>query len=144
MLDRQMTVFYTDDDEEDLEFFKEVTDSLAKIELVTHSGGQDLLQTLENPPPTPNILFLDLNMPGLNGFDVLERIRKKDEFKNFPIIIFTTSSDETLIEKGRQLGADYFITKSGNFTQLRKSIEHALNIDWNTFARSKENFKYSA
>lgn len=144
MLERQMTVFYTDDDEEDLEIFKEVTETISKVNLVTHSDGQNLLQALENPPPTPNVLFLDLNMPGINGFEVLQRIREKDQLRKFPIIIFTTSNDATLIEKGRMLGADYFITKSGNFPQLRKSIEYALSIDWNTFSRSKENFTYSA
>lgn len=145
MLDQKMTIFYTDDDEEDLEFFKEVTDTIEKdLNLVTHNNGKKLLEALDNPPPTPHVLFLDLNMPGLNGFDVLERVRQKEELKKIPIIIFSTSSDSSIIRKSRAMGADYFVTKSGSFPVLRKSIEHALSIDWSRFTASEENFVYSA
>lgn len=140
-----MTIFYTDDDEEDLEFFKEVTDDISKnLHLVTHDNGRKLLDALHNPPPNPHILFLDLNMPGLNGFDVLERVRKNHMLRTLPVVIFSTSRDAEIVEKSRTMGANYFVTKSGSFPSLKKSIEHALSIDWASFAPNRENFVYSA
>ncbi len=142
---KKITVFYTDDDEEDLEFFKDVTETIGtKVELVTHLSGQNLLDALHNPPPNPHLLFLDLNMPGLNGFDVLTAMRNDDSLKSLPVIIFSTSQDEQVIDQSRTLGANYFVPKSGSFPAMKKSIEHAISIDWEHFTPSKENFVYSA
>lgn len=140
----KMTVFYTDDDVEDIEFFKEVVATLPKIpSLVTHGNGQDLLDALDNPPPTPNMLFLDLNMPGINGFDVLTHLRTTGLHKKLPIVIFSTSKDEFIIQKSLELGANFFVPKSSSFPALKSSIEFTLNIDWNSFLPTKENFVYA-
>lgn len=145
MIRKEMTIFYTDDDEEDLEFFKEVTDTIGNdLQLVTHDNGVRLLNALHNPPPSPHVLFLDLNMPGMNGFDVLEKVRENDTLSTLPVIIFSTSRDAAVVEKSRSMGANYFVPKSGNFPMLKKSIEHALNIDWSTFKPTSDNFVYSA
>ncbi len=140
-----LTIFYTDDDLEDLEFFREVTDSLEQdVELVTLNSGEALLEVLDNPPPKPHLVFLDINMPGLNGFDVLEKVRKTENFSKLPVIMFTTSNDEGIIERSFNLGANFFVQKSGNFPNLKKSIEHAMKIDWNTFKTTADNFVYAA
>lgn len=139
----EVTIFYTDDDAEDLEFFTEITSELGEhLNIVTQKNGKDLLHDLENPPPNPHIVFLDLNMPGISGFDVLEQLRNSDEYKNLPIIILSTSSDEQMIEKSRKLGANFYVPKPNDFSLLKKIIQHALNINWDTFKPSKENFVY--
>ncbi len=139
-----LTVFYTDDDQEDIEFFKEVTSTLPNSpEVVSHNNGRMLLEALHNPPPHPHVLFLDLNMPGLTGFDVLQSVRNNDALKNLPVVIFTTSSDERTIAKSRDLGASFFLPKSASFPQLKKSIEHALSIDWSSFNPALDPFVYT-
>ncbi len=141
---KSVTVFYTDDDEEDLEFFKDIIKGISdNVKIITHQSGKNLLVALNNPPPDPNMLFLDLNMPGMTGFDVLRQIRENEILKELPIIIFTTSQDDEAIAKSRNLGANYFVTKTGNFNDLKKSIAHALNIDWSNFHPSKDNFVYT-
>ncbi|NMH26988.1 response regulator [Flavobacterium silvaticum] len=141
----EYTVFYADDDPEDLDFFCEVTDSLAKdVSVVTHENGEKLLAALDNPPPQPVVVFLDLNMPGFNGFEVLKRVRSNEAFSNLPVVIFSTSSDEASIERSRELGANFYVTKSSHFPTLKKSIEHTLNIDWSSFKPNPENFVYAA
>jgi len=138
-----MTIFYTDDDKEDLDFFREATESIDQnIEVVTLGGSSQLLHIIDNPPPHPHILFLDLNMPGLNGFDVLEILRSKDASQYLPIVIFSTSNDEELIRKSRELGANFYVPKSVSFESLRRSIEHAINIDWTNFIPNPQNFLY--
>lgn len=138
-----MTIFYTDDDKEDLDFFREATESIDQnIEVVTLGGSSQLLHIIDNPPSHPHILFLDLNMPGLNGFDVLEILRSKDASQYLPIVIFSTSNDEELIRKSRELGANFYVPKSVSFESLRRSIEHAINIDWTNFIPNPQNFLY--
>jgi len=139
----EFTIFYTDDDAEDIEFFTEVTSALGDhLNLVTQNNGKKLLHDLENPPPNPHIVFLDLNMPGLSGFDVLQQLRSSGEYNDLPIVIFSTSSDEQTIAKSRELGASYYVPKPTDFSLLKKTIQDTLNINWETFKPSKENFVY--
>lgn len=139
------TIFYTDDDEDDLSIFTDAVESLPKkIQLQTYSGGEKLLTAIYNPPPTPHVVFLDLNMPGKNGFDVLTELRNSEEKKHIPIIIFSTSSEPGIIEKCRTLGANYFITKPVLMKDIVRSIEHALQIDWKKFIPDAKNFVYKS
>jgi len=139
----EITIFYTDDDAEDLEFFTEVTNALGDhLNIVTQNNGKKLLHDLENPPPNPHIVFLDLNMPGFSGFDVLQQLRSSESYKNLPIVIFSTSSDEKNIAKSRELGANFYITKPTDFSLFKKTIQHTLSINWDTFKPNKENFVY--
>ena len=139
----EFTIFYTDDDAEDLEFFTEVTSAMGDhLNIVTQNNGKKLLHDLKNPPPNPHIVFLDLNMPGFSGFDVLQQLRSSNEYKNLPIVIFSTSSDEQTIAKSMELGASFYVSKPTDYILLKKTIQHTLNINWDTFKPSKENFVY--
>jgi CheY-like chemotaxis protein len=143
-MNTDLTIFYTDDDQEDLEFFKEIIDTLdVNVNVVTQRNGQQLINALNNPPPTPHVVFLDINMPGMNGFEILKHVRNSLNNKHLPIVMFSTSGDETAIEKSRELGASYYVQKSSAFEQLKKSIEHALRINWDTFKAGKNNFVYN-
>ncbi|MFY0481021.1 response regulator [Flavobacterium sp. PLA-1-15] len=142
-MNNELTIFYTDDDAEDLEFFTEVTSQIGDhLNIVTQNNGKKLLHDLENPPPNPHIVFLDLNMPGFSGFDVLQKLRTSDNLKKLPVVIFSTSSDEQTIAKSFALGASFYVPKPTDFSVLKKTIQHTLNIDWSTFKTSKENFVY--
>jgi CheY-like chemotaxis protein len=140
----ELTIFYTDDDHEDLEFFREiVSDINENWHVVTQNNGAQLLHDLENPPPHPYLVFLDINMPGMTGFEVLKSVRQKKHHSDLPIVMFSTSSDDTAIEKSRMLGATFYMSKSGVFDQLKKSIEHVLGINWSSFIPTDKNFVYS-
>ncbi len=137
-----LTIFYTDDDQDDLEFFKEIVDTIdADVSVITQSNGTQLLEALDNPPPHPHLVFLDINMPGMNGFDVLKHVRRSN--KDLPIVMFSTSGDEDSIKKSRELGANFYVPKSGIFEHLKRSIEHALTMNWNNFIPNENNFVYS-
>jgi len=135
------TIFYTDDDEDDITIFTDAVDSIPQnIILQTYSEGEKLLSAIFNPPATPYIVFLDLNMPGKNGFDVLEELRNSVYKKDIPVVIYSTSSEPGIIERCRNLGANGFITKPVLMKDIIKSIEHAIQIDWNKFIPTKSNF----
>ena len=144
LMQADLTIFYVDDDPEDLDFFRDVTSTINGIELFTHNRGDALINALHNPPPSPQIIFLDLNMPGKNGFEVLQELKSDEHLKDIPVVIFSTSSDEKNIAKSMELGASYFVTKLGMYESFKKSIEHTLAIDWKTFRPSLQNFIYSA
>lgn len=140
-----LTIFYADDDLEDLDFFTDVTQTIDRgIKVVTHENGADLIDALYNPPPSPHIIFLDLNMPGRNGFDVLEQLKTTEHLKEIPVVIFSTSNDERNIAKSRALGANFYLPKLPSYEAFKKSIEDTLNINWNTFKPTETEFLYSA
>jgi CheY-like chemotaxis protein len=139
-----LTIFYTDDDEDDLSIFADAIELLPeKIQLKTYNGGDKLLSAIYNPPPTPHVIFLDLNMPGKNGFDVLTEIRNSDK-KDIPVVIFSTSNEPGIIERCRTLGANLFITKPVLMKDIIKSIEHALQINWEEFVPDIKSFVYKS
>ena len=63
----------------------------------------------------PDLIILDLLLPGIDGFEVLKRIRGNDQLKTTPVIVFSNLGQREDIEKATQLGADDFLVKS-NFT----------------------------
>lgn len=140
----EFTIFYTDDDQEDLDYFKEIIELIDdEYTVVTQQNGQQLLHTLNNPPPTPHIVFLDINLPGMNGFEILKKIRSITNHKHLPVVMFSTSNDKVAINTSRELGANYYVPKSGAFDNLKKSIEHTLRINWGTFSPNEKNFVYN-
>lgn len=138
-----LTVFYADDDQDDLDVFKDVAEDIDEnLDVHTHNNGDMLLNALDNPPPTPQIVFLDLNMPGKNGMDVLQEIRQIRKLDELPVVILSTSDDDKTINDCRAMGANYFITKATDYIKLKESIDHALRIDWGTFRPEPKDFFY--
>lgn len=140
-----ITIFYTDDDEDDLSIFADAVESLKKnIILQTYTGGDKLLNAIYNSSQMPNVIFLDLNMPGKNGFDVLAELHNNGAKKDIPVIIFSTSNEPGIIEKCRTLGASYFVTKPVFMSDIIKIINFTLEIDWKNFITTEQNFVYKS
>ncbi len=136
-------IFYADDDVDDLNFFREIVEDLDNgFSVFTNVNGNDLLVALDTPPPHPSVIFLDINMPGINGLDVLKVVRQNENHKSLPVVMFSTSNDEAIINKARQLGASYYLPKSGDFNKLKQSLEHVLSIQWSNFIPTEHNFVY--
>lgn len=133
-----------DDDEDDRLFFTDAFDEL-KINTVvnTVNNGKELLSFLNHPETVlPNIIFLDLNMPILNGIDCLKEIKLNDRFKDIAIAIYSTSSSEKDIENTFVLGANIYIKKPSNFNELKKILADVVTINWqyHTNGLNKDNF----
>ncbi|WP_052123360.1 response regulator [Flavobacterium beibuense] len=142
-MNNELTIFYTDDDQEDIDFFREIIDIIdTNVKVVTQRNGEELLHALDNPPPTPYLVFLDINMPGMNGLETLRRMRESEKHKDLPVVMFSTSSDDITIQQSKELGASFYVPKSGAFDKLKKSIEHTLKINWDKFSVEANNFVY--
>ena len=133
-----------DDDEDDRLFFTDAFDEL-KINTVvnTFKNGKELLDFLNHPESVlPNIIFLDLNMPILNGVDCLKEIKKNDKLNDIAIAIYSTSSSDQDIENTFVLGANIYIKKPSDFGTLKKVLSDVVTINWqyHTSGLNKDNF----
>ena len=133
-----------DDDEDDCTFFKEALDDLSvPVNLVTVNDGVELMNHLAVAvSDLPDLLFLDLNMPRKNGHECLAEIKKMDQLKDLPIIIFSTSLDTEIVNTMYEKGALYYIRKPGDFSKLKQVIGNALKVTAeNNFKKpERENF----
>ena len=74
----------------------------------------------------PDFIFLDLRLPGLDGFEVLERLRSDEGTRHIPVIILTNYGEPELRGRGLKLGALEFLVKSDTTpAQLSESVERA-------------------
>ena len=116
--------FLVDDDHDDHEIFQIALENLdVNIELRTAFDGRDALDRLEKDVLfLPDYIFLDLNMPRLNGLQCLHELKKTERLKNIPVIIYTTSSEERHKSQAIDLGAQEFITKPANVDELSQKL----------------------
>ncbi|QIR35663.1 response regulator [Tolypothrix sp. PCC 7910] len=71
----------------------------------------------------PSVILLDLNLPGIDGRDILERLKQDTCFKEIPIVVFTTSSNPKDIELCYQKGANGYLVKPMDAQELQKTIQ---------------------
>lgn len=139
------TIFYADDDRDDRDIFSSVVKEINEShDLHIQRNGDELLHALDNPPPQAQMVFLDLNMPGKNGYEALAEIRANQKMDLVPVIVFSTSSDEVSIQQSRALGANLYITKPDSYDVLKKVLEDVLAIDWVNNPPDFKNFTYIA
>jgi len=129
-------IFLSDDDIDDRLFFKSAFEevccghSLSLFENNTH-----LLEQLNQEDTSlPDIVFIDLNMPMINGLECLRLIREIPRLKNLPVIVYSTIRSEVFIEEVRTLGAAHFIKKPYDFYELVNLIKYVVEIDWSNQA----------
>jgi len=122
-----MVILVVDDDVDDLLFF---TDALAEIdaqiECITAMNGIDALRKLENLPVRPDFIFLDLNMPKMNGKQCLWHIKNNPLFQSIPVIIYSTSRLQDDMDEVTELGAAAFLIKPNKFQLLKTEIARIL------------------
>ena len=125
-----------DDDADDQLFFKDALKEIRPdIVFEIANNGKEALQSLQQTP-YPEVIFLDLNMPVMNGFDALAAIRKDEHLKEIPIIIFTTTSEQNAIRRTYELGANGFFQKPNDFSTILNKLKSILETDFVTNEKS--------
>lgn len=97
------------------------------VHCITASNGQEAIRKLTAEKVKPDLIFLDLNMPLMNGQQFLRACNKLDDCRQIPVIILTTSSDSKSKEETLQLGAKEYITKPDKYSAWGKIIEEKIN-----------------
>ena len=125
-------IILAEDDEDDRTFFKEAFNELnLPYELRIAEDGFELMNFLEKPAINlPYLILLDLNMPLINGFECLDMMKKNDQLKNIPVIIYSTSANPEDIKKSYALGARFYVHKPINHKQFKDEIKKVLLTDW--------------
>ncbi|GAB3515669.1 response regulator [Emticicia fontis] len=138
MKTKSYNIFYTDDDIDDKEIFREIINEIhpdSSIEF--QSDGNELLIRLKEIDYKPDILFLDINMPITDGFQVLSEIRQDSINKNLPVIVISTSNDADAIAKAKESGADLYICKPNSYAKLKKILAELLSINWPDYLKTQ-------
>ncbi len=128
-MNQQKIVMIVDDDVDDIEFFCEALNEIdASLQYLTALNGVDALSKLRSDKNVlPHFIFLDLNMPRMDGKQLLKELKNDYVLKNIPTIIYSTSSMSTDIEEAKALGATHFLTKPSSFKKLCDDIFYILN-----------------
>jgi CheY-like chemotaxis protein len=126
---KDFTCFLIDDDIDDQEIFLSVLEQVdPSIQCYTAANGQEAIHKLESEQVKPDLIFLDLNMPLMNGKQFLKACSSLNSCKEIPVIILTTSSDTKSLEETKQLGAKDYITKPDKFSAWGTVIKEKLNV----------------
>jgi CheY-like chemotaxis protein len=124
-------ILLAEDDEDDRFLF---VDALSEIDSSIHcstaTDGRKALQALKKAEKLPDILFLDINMPTMNGLDCLQKVKKDIRLARLPVVIFTTSNNPEDIELTHRLGANVFLRKPSGFKELKLKLEKILSLDF--------------
>ena len=109
-----------DDDSDDQEIFGM---ALAKVSMsiccIVANDGHEAIEKLHTDDSfIPDLIFLDLNMPRMNGMQCLKEIRKLDRLQDVPVIVYSTSSELKDFMESKQLGANDYLTKQSSLSAL--------------------------
>jgi len=96
------------------------------FQIRTANSGQSALDSIEKDKPS--LVLLDLMMPGIDGFEVLSRLRSDENTKKLPVIILSALNSEADIVKGFKLGANDYINKPIIMEKLINSVTTQINL----------------
>ena len=113
-----------DDDQDDQEIFSMALEDInSSIQCIMVSSGIAALEKLNAKKPLiPDYIFIDVNMPKMNGIECLREIQKLEHLKDAEVFMYSTSSDERMIEKSKALGAKDFIVKPPGLALLTEKL----------------------
>ena len=110
-----------DDDADDVEVFEiALQETNRDIRLLKAADGEEAIELLKNTAlkELPELIFMDINMPHMDGKRCLVEIRRYNSFKELQVIMYSTTSDERDVEECLKLGASDFVSKPTDITHL--------------------------
>ena len=121
-----------EDNEGDLFLMTEVIHNMGVSNISIKKDGKAAVDFLQTTMEVPSLIFLDINLPKLNGFEVLEFIRSNKSTVNIPVVIFSTSSSIRDVILAYKNDASCFITKQANFNDFQSTLSSCITF-WTRF-----------
>lgn len=114
-----------DDDSDDRELFTEALSAVDPVSICDRvPDGEEAFDMLASRQiDKPDIIFLDINLPTMSGWQILSKLKKTDDFKQIPVIIYSTSTNPKDKTTAQDLGALCFFTKPANYKTLKSMLE---------------------
>jgi DNA-binding response OmpR family regulator len=114
------------DDDEEMNRAIGLMLKMLDCEVMSFPNARSAAQTLLTGK-TPQVLVLDINMPEVSGLDLLEFLRRRPEWRGLPIVMLSSESTDSTIDKALQLGADAYVMKPATIEELEKAMMTALD-----------------
>ncbi len=128
-MDNRFTVLSIEDNEPDFVLLKKALNKIPdlSLDIINIDNGDDALKFLYkegeySSAPTPNIIILDINLPIIDGKEILKTLKQDENYKIIPIIIFSTSDYYSDIEEAYKLHANSYLTKTFDLQELYRKI----------------------
>jgi DNA-binding response OmpR family regulator len=125
-MNRAVDVLYIEDNEDYVEFVKRAITKV-NTNLTYHAlfDGSDALSYFETDTTAPKakLILLDVNLPGMSGIELLKKIRSKPALKYTPVIMFSTSDNETDVTEAYDSGANAYLVKPEGLNSLVKTLQ---------------------
>ena len=138
-------IMVAEDDADDRYLMQTALEETGFRELVTFvDNGVELIHHLESLDDNkgvasfPKLILLDLNMPKMDGREVLKKIKSNDLFKKIPVIVFSTTKNQLEVQRCYDLGANTYIVKPVSYDVLVETIRELCNY-WFKIATLLEN-----
>lgn len=96
------------------------------VRLLTAENGEAAMESIKRDKP--DMIFLDVMMPKMNGFEVCDMVKRNPETKDIYIIMLTAKGQEIDKQKAKELGSDYYITKPFNIDEIMRKVIDILGI----------------
>ena len=119
------SVLYIEDNPANLRLVTQLLGRIPNVEMRT--AHEPVLGLELAKEYIPDLILLDINLPGMDGFEVFRRLREEDSTKHIPIFAISANAMPNDIEKGLEAGFDDYITKPININRLLTSVEEKLN-----------------
>ena len=120
------TILYVDDDIDDLQLisdaFEKYTDHLRVVHAGNGKEGLKMLDAMKKETSLPCLLVIDINMPVMDGKEMLEKLRMQPAYKHLPVILFSTSQSEQDKDFAENFDAE-FISKPNRYGELKSLVE---------------------
>jgi two-component system, chemotaxis family, chemotaxis protein CheY len=100
------------------------SDAVGSIEVTEAQSGFDAMRLL--PRARYDLIITDINMPDVNGLELIHFIRRSEQYRSTPLVIISTQATERDVERGRKLGADAYVPKPFTAESLREACESLL------------------
>lgn len=122
-------ILYVEDNKDQITFFSRVINKLGDYNFVASEDGQSAIEILEKDKSfEPEMILLDINLPGMNGFEILQYVRTKTTYKNVPVVMFTSSDSEGDIKKSYAYGANAYLVKPESLQSLKEVLQDTFNF----------------
>ncbi len=121
---RRGLIVYVEDNPANVTFMRDLLDAFEGIELATAPTGEIGVELARSR--LPNVIILDINLPGMSGLDALRVLREHPETRDIPVIALTAAASERDRQRGEQAGFYRYLTKPVNVGELEAALEALL------------------
>lgn len=128
---KSVSILLADDDVDDVLIFRSaIDDSGYNCDIVHLDNGESFMHFIKNPTFSPDFVFIDINMPKINGITCLRFLTQQQVFPTASIYLLSTSNNNHDIKESYNLGADLYIRKPYSYAELVKILKMVLDKNY--------------